>query len=29
MDSGSLLPETIVIKFYLKSFKALNLLTLM
>ena len=24
-----LLPETIVIKFYLKSFKALNLLTLM
>ena len=25
----TLLPETIVIKFYLKSFKALNLLTLM
>ncbi len=25
----NLLPETIVIKFYLKSFKALNLLTLM
>ena len=24
-----LLPETIIIKFYLKSFKALNLLTLM